>query len=138
MAFFRNVILYQVLNIVIFIIADNIYDWAGNYFMLMLEGTLIPNLISFVLITGVIAVFSRMKLASNSLRIIGIITSFLMNALAWGLSEHKIILFGLFYHESDPLIIPIDKMHFVLISSTSLVASLIGWMDLRKFSIKKN
>ena len=117
---YNDIVLFTILNILLFLLLSIIYNGGFNYFYLTVFSVITPILFGLVIN---IALWSLIK--NRTANYIWTAILFLTNEIAFGIYENWIILFGTIKQAFPPNIIQPDQSDYFFISISSIIAAII-------------
>jgi hypothetical protein len=116
---------YHFVNFLITIVLNDLYEWQGKYFFLAFTSYLIPNLIGVCISFCFVLIFQ--KISFNVVKFILPISFFISNELSYLIFENQWMFFGLFPNEIPSNVNEVNKIYYILISTSGLLSSVITY-----------
>jgi hypothetical protein len=125
----KSVLTFSIVNSLLLLIINNLYDWQGNYFILGFIDVVIPNFISLAMATFTVIVIKELLNKPLWLTLLLIV----VNELAFAVYERRIVFFHLFDYKTPENIIPVDSNYFIIISTSGVASAIITMIYSQKW-----
>jgi hypothetical protein len=132
----NTVFLFHIINILVLLIINNIYDWQGGFNLIALPMYIVPNAIGLVLNLCIFFLIQKIITNEKIRTYILLVFFFIINEFSYFLYEKKIVFFGLFQTEVPSNIIQVDNNYYLFVSISALFSAIIV-IYINMFSVKR-